>query len=223
MPLLGTAVVAIWNGIRPEARDDFYEWHSREHMLERVGIPGFLRGRRLIAERGHPQWVTLYVVDAPATLAGSDYLARLNAPTEGTRRVVPSFTDVTRALCRTTYTTGPGVGGAMVTLRCDAAPNRSEELAGYFARVLPEMAKLPRVHGAHLCRLETEASTIETEERRARPSANLLAEFVVMIEASLPEALDPVLPELDAGRLLAAGASKDAPLEIGLYRLELIC
>jgi hypothetical protein len=111
----------------------------------------------------------------------------------------------------------------MVTLRCDAAPNRSEELEGYFARVLPEMAKLPRVHGAHLCRPETEASTIETEERRARPSANLLAEFVVMIEASLPEALDPVLPELDAGRLLAAGASKDASLEIGLYRLELIC
>ncbi len=136
MPLLGTAVVAIWNGIKPAARADFYEWHSREHMLERVGIPGFLRGRRLIAEKGHPEWFTLYEVEDPRVLAGADYLARLNAPTDWTKRVVPSFTDVTRSLCRTTFTTGPGVGGSMATIRCDAAAGRSAELAGYFEKVL---------------------------------------------------------------------------------------
>src|SRR6201999_3863034 len=47
--LAGEAVVAIWNGIAPEARDAFHDWHINEHMPERVGIPGFRRGRRYIA------------------------------------------------------------------------------------------------------------------------------------------------------------------------------
>ena len=46
MSLAGQAVVAIWNGIAEEGRTDFYEWHNREHMPERVGIPGFEAGRR---------------------------------------------------------------------------------------------------------------------------------------------------------------------------------
>jgi hypothetical protein len=223
MALLGKAVVAIWNGLKPGARADFYEWHSREHMLERVAIPGFLRGRRLIAERGHPEWFTLYEVEGPQVLAGADYLARLNAPTDWTKRVVPSFTDVTRSLCRTTFTTGPGVGGAMATIRCDAAAGRSAELAGYFEKVLASLAELPRVHGAHLCQVEADASAVETVERKVRPGANLVAEFVVLIEASSPDALSPVVEGFTAQRLVRAGASPEAPLEVGLYRLEFLC
>jgi hypothetical protein len=47
--LAGEAVVAIWNGIDPDTREQFYDWHVNEHMPERVGIPGFRRGRRYIA------------------------------------------------------------------------------------------------------------------------------------------------------------------------------
>ena len=32
--LAGEAVVAIWNGIAPEARAQFYDWHTNEHMPE---------------------------------------------------------------------------------------------------------------------------------------------------------------------------------------------
>ena len=44
--LAGEGAIAIWNGISDEGRADFYAWHLSEHMPERVGIPGFLRGRR---------------------------------------------------------------------------------------------------------------------------------------------------------------------------------
>ena len=46
MALLGQGAVAIWNDVAPEGLAEFYEWHHREHMPERVGIPGFRRGRR---------------------------------------------------------------------------------------------------------------------------------------------------------------------------------
>lgn len=223
MSLLGEAVVAIWNGIQPDARSEFYEWHSREHMPERVAIRGFLRGRRYIAEQGQPEWFTLYEVDRPETLAGADYLARLNAPTEWTRRVVPSFTDVTRSLCRVALSLGPGVGGYMATLRCNAASGRIDELEKWVDGLLRGVAERPGIHGAHLCRLESEASSVETEERRSRANATLLAQTVAMIEASGREPLAEVLGSLSREPLIAAGAADDAPLETGLYRLEFLC
>jgi len=42
MALIGQGVVAIWNDVAPEGLAEFYEWHHREHMPERVGIPGFV-------------------------------------------------------------------------------------------------------------------------------------------------------------------------------------
>ena len=58
--LAGTGVVAIWNGIRDDLREDFFEWHPREHMVERLSIPGFLRGRRCIALDGSTEFLTIY-------------------------------------------------------------------------------------------------------------------------------------------------------------------
>jgi hypothetical protein len=224
MSLAGEAVVAIWNGIRPEARQEFYEWHCREHMPERAAVPGFRRGRRLIAERGRPEWFTLYEVDRPETLAGPDYLTRLNAPTEWTQRVVPSFTDVTRSLCRVMLSTGTGAGGYMATVRCDPAPGRSETLEIDLQDFVRAAGGRPGIYGSHLCRLEREASLIPTEEKKSRPNPTLVAEYVLMVEAALKDPLNDVLAQdLARERLIASGASVDAPLEIGLYRLEFLC
>ena len=65
MSLTGLGVVAIWHDLLPEAKGDFYEWHNREHMPERVGIPGFRRGRRYIATAGAPEYFNTMKPTAP--------------------------------------------------------------------------------------------------------------------------------------------------------------
>ena len=60
MNLAGQGIVAIWHDIVLEGQPEFYEWHNREHMPERMGIPGFRRGRRYIAVQGTPQFFTFY-------------------------------------------------------------------------------------------------------------------------------------------------------------------
>ena len=95
MSLAGQAVVAIWNGIAEEGRTEFYEWHNREHMPERVGIPGFRRGRRYVAKYGHPEFFTLYEADSAEVLVGQDYLNRLNNPTPWTRNACRRPTSAT--------------------------------------------------------------------------------------------------------------------------------
>jgi len=74
MSLAGQGAVAIWHDIAPEGRSDFYAWHGREHMPERVGIPGFLRGRRYIALDGAPEFFNLYETAARETVAGCHLL-----------------------------------------------------------------------------------------------------------------------------------------------------
>jgi hypothetical protein len=44
--LLGEAVLAVWCDIDPEHDAEFNDWYTHQHLPERVGIPGFLRGRR---------------------------------------------------------------------------------------------------------------------------------------------------------------------------------
>ena len=100
MSLLGRAVVAIWNDVAPEGRDEFYEWHNHEHMPERAGIPGFLRGRRYQAGDAKPEYFTLYEAADASVLSGPDYLERLNNPTPATRRVIPNyFRNMVRGVC----------------------------------------------------------------------------------------------------------------------------
>src|SRR4029078_13343120 len=138
MSLAGTGVVAIWHDLLPDATEDFYEWHNREHMPERVGIPGFRRGRRDIAVEGAPKYFNLYEAVSPEVLGGCDYLNRLNAPTDWTRRVVPSFRNVARSICRVVYTAVVGQGGFMLTQRFDVAERERQNVVDALRqRLLP--------------------------------------------------------------------------------------
>ncbi len=90
--LTGRGVVAIWNDIADAGRELFYEWHIREHIPERLAIPGFLEGRRYRAIDGQtsPEFFTLYEVEDFGVLCSEDYRARLDNPTELTPDLVAS-------------------------------------------------------------------------------------------------------------------------------------
>ena len=218
MSLAGQAVVAIWNGIAPEGRTEFYQWHNREHMPERVGIPGFRRGRRYIAKYGHPEFFTLYEADSAEVLVGQDYLNRLNNPTALTRRVPPSFfRDTSRGVCRVKFSIGIGQGGAMLTLRFGAEAGREAELEQHLRHVaLPPLIDIVSVTGVHLCIADRDASEIKTTERGDRYVA--VPNWLVMIEASEPEAADKACDTLLADDLAKHGAGPET--ERGLYTLQ---
>ena len=57
MALLGLGVFVAWHGITAGREVDYERWHSHEHMLERVGIPGFLRGRRYVTTADSPRYL----------------------------------------------------------------------------------------------------------------------------------------------------------------------
>ena len=138
MPLRGTAFLAIWHDIETHGELEFNAWHTREHMPERLGVPGFAAGRRFVdwsLERH--RYFTLYEARTIDVLGSDAYRARLDAPSEWTRRVQPTFTNFVRGACRTVASSGKGVGGALATIRIDfpepegrrAVGTASDELA----------------------------------------------------------------------------------------------
>ena len=52
MGLLGSAVLVNWGGIKKNKEIDYNQWHSLEHMPERISLPGFLRGYRAVGIDG---------------------------------------------------------------------------------------------------------------------------------------------------------------------------
>jgi len=217
MSLAGLGIVAIWHDLLPEAKDDFYEWHGREHMPERVGIPGFRRGRRYVAISGTPEYFNLYEADSAEILAGQDYLNRLNAPTPWTQRVVPSFRNVARSICRVAFTQGVGSGGVILTLRFAVDAARRDALVDTLRRsILPPLVYRKGVVGIHVGLADEAASNIETTERKARANATLVPSWVVLVEGiGVPDAEGAAAPIVAAVKAHGATA-----LEQATYRLE---
>ena len=108
MALLGKGALVIWHDPEEEVESDYNEWHSKEHMFERVGIRGFRRGQRGVAISGAPRYFNLYEVDGFDVLTSEAYLARLNDPTAWTRRIVPHMHNNSRTLCRVAASFGAG-------------------------------------------------------------------------------------------------------------------
>jgi hypothetical protein len=185
--LAGEGAIAIWNGISDEGRAEFYAWHLKEHMPERVGIPGFLRGRRYRAADGatDPEFFTLYETQTFEVTRSVDYFNRLNSPTSWTKRATAHFKTTSRSLARVVASFGVGSGGALLTLRFDVTDDEAEPLA----EIIRKVANLPEVTGAHILKGDEEASGTKTAESKDRTDFVQPARWAMLIEACSVEAL----------------------------------
>ena len=98
--MIGDAALAIWFDVAPGDRPELDAWYARQHLPERLSVPGFLRGRRYAAVADGPAFFTLYETRDPGVLSSAAYLERLNNPTEWTRKVLPTFRGMTRTVYR---------------------------------------------------------------------------------------------------------------------------
>ena len=220
MSLAGLGAVCIWHDLLPEARDDFHQWHNREHMPERVGIPGFRRGRRYVAIAGTPEYFNLYEADSAEVLGGQDYLNRLNAPTEWTRQVVPSFRNVSRSICRVVYTDGVGQGAFMLTQRFDVGErDRSQVLKALRQRLLPPLCDNKGIAGIHLCLADETISKVETAEKKARADTTQVPTWIILIEGNSSADVGAAAAGLSQELRPLLGAA-DAPVLTSVYQLE---
>ena len=154
--MLGSAAVAMWWDIAPEMRAEWEDWHSHEHMPERLGIPGFLRGSRWISG---DSYFVLYEVEGMGTLTAGAYLDRLNAPTPWSRKLMPHHRNMVRSLCHVRASFGRGLGGWIATLRLER---------GLPAQALSALPQQQGLVGAFLLEAQSLAGAPPTTEQKIR-------------------------------------------------------
>src|ERR1700759_4830853 len=114
MALKGRAFLAIWHDIAAEAEADYGAWHTRQHMPERLGVPGFLAGRRAVDwSLDHQRWITLYETRTLEVLTSEPSRARLTEPSHWSMRTQPTFRNFARSARALAASTAPGIGGAL--------------------------------------------------------------------------------------------------------------
>lgn len=172
MSLLGTAAIAIWCEIDASQRAEHDAWHSEEHLPERTGIPGFLRGRRCRAVDEAARWpyFILYEVRDAAVMTSPAYLERLNNPTPWSRKMMAACR-LSRTLCRVLASHGAGVGGQVLTVQNPAAAQ------------IDQLASTRGLTGVHLLERDSALARPRTnEEGLRRGSGDEAVERVLVIE-----------------------------------------
>ena len=199
--LLGKGVMINWTNVAAENRPAYDAWQCREHMVGRVAIPGFLRGRRYIAafdDKAQRDFLTLYEVTDLAVLTSADYLAKANNPSPLTLKTTPVVRDSIRGLSHVRASFGEGMGSAALTLRFDPQAGREAELQRFLVeQALPACAQRYDITGAHFIVADPAASNMKPVERQGRPTD--YPNWVVMLEgtsaAAVINAANALLPD----------------------------
>ena len=205
MALLGKAAVAMWWDILPAQREEFQEWHSREHFPERMGIEGFLRGSRWSNIDGGTGFFVMYELASYGTLTSAGYLQSLNNPSPWSVKMMPHHLRMVRSQCKLLSSFGAGLGRAMLTIRLSPADGQAGPLRDWLEKLLARQAESRGIVGAHLLQTRTPEAAM-TREQKIR-GGDAVADWIVLLSSYETKALQHALAnELSPQRLQAAGA-----------------
>ena len=203
-------ILAIWHDVDEAIGDEYERWYFREHLPERVAVPGFVAGRRYEAVSGAPRFLTYYEAESPDAFVSKPYIDRLNDPTPWTTEVLRHFRDTNRTICRRTWQAGEIRGAWAVAIRVDGSGGEAGGSADQVA-VLREQGRAWaedwRVLRVEFWQRETLPIPGQTAEAKLRAAPDRFIEGAVLAHFAREE---------DAR---ATADSSAASEEAGLYRL----
>jgi hypothetical protein len=207
---MSNGILAVWSDVDASGEADYNAWYEREHMFERLEVPGFHRARHYLTVFGSPRYFTYFVIDYAAVVASQAYLAQANHPSPWTRRVLPHFRNTNRTACNVVRRLGRGYGAASLTIRLAAAAGREDELLAWLATAqLPALVEQPGIIGAQIWRADRDATLLPAEDRQLRPEPDQVADLVVFIEGTTAEPLAAVAGgQLSSASLANHGAAR---------------
>lgn len=198
MTLRGDGLLAIWSDIEAQVETDYQHWLTREHVLERVGVDGFLAGRVFRSQDpAVRRYFITYELQAHDALAGPSYMARLNAPTPWSQRIMPQLQQFKRGGGHVLARAGLGWGGVASPLRFDLA---AAGLADAAARqqLVEQLAAFDGVSAVWVLQVDSGATGLQTKEKQMRRSEEGLFDALLCIEGLTAGAVQKAAAEAAA-------------------------
>lgn len=219
MPLHGKGMLIVFNQVKARDERDFNEWYNREHIDERVNLPGFHRARRYVAERGSPKYLATYECDNVQDLAAPGYLKLLANQTPWTQSVMARFTRFKRLTLRVQVDLAHGVGGAVAAVRFVPDPHERKALVAWLHKEsLPKAIARLGMLGAVAAENDLEVANAPLRGKSMDHPRAEEAEWVVLLEGVDADAVSAAARASLKRRDLKDFGVSTAPT-IGIYRL----
>jgi hypothetical protein len=145
------ALLLVWTDIPADVDAEFNDWYNREHLRERIEVPGFVRARRFAALSGRPKYVALYEVETADVLRSEAYLGFKKVRDARTIHFTRLFSNTIKATCDITLRSGIGEGAFLVLQPITIDALRRDTFRRHLQdRLFPEMVRSAGVMAATL-------------------------------------------------------------------------
>jgi hypothetical protein len=105
------AELLVWTDVDPAHEVDFNKWYDREHMDERVAIPGFAFARRFLRIGPGRKYLALYRTDSLDVFDSAPYRRAFENQTQWSRDNFSRMRESRRCVGTVAATAGAGTGG----------------------------------------------------------------------------------------------------------------
>jgi hypothetical protein len=207
MPIAGKGMLLTSMNVDAADEAEFNRWYDREHLEERVAIPGFLEARRYVAHDGDPKYLSLYSTETFDVLDSPAYRTALANQTAWSKVNIARFKDMIRGVARITISRGIGRGAALGIIRLRPASGGENKLRAALREQL-DPAKHDGIISMHLLENDPTLSKPLTDTPTSAPGAG---DWFVLIDATDVNAI----PAAMAG----FAAFKSQTVSSGIYEL----
>jgi hypothetical protein len=212
MPLAGKGMLLTSMDIDSADDAEFNRWYDREHLEERVAIPGFLEARRYIAHQGRPKYLSLYSTESFEVLDSPAYRTALANQTDRSKANIARFKNMIRAVARITVSRGQGRGAALGIVRLRPVAGGRDKLRAALRDAL-DPGKLDGVISMHLIESDPALSRPLTDDPSVpNPGAG---DWFVLVDGTGVNAVSAAL----ADRLGDNVPPKSIVISTGIYTL----
>lgn len=185
MRLFGRGLLLTFTEVAPEEEADFNEWYNREHLDERIDLPGFRRARRYKAVDASIKYLSTYEALEADAIGSARYLEVLKHQTDWSRRVMGRFTKWHRMSCRVVADETHGMGAAMTLVRFFPRADATGELTRWLGReALPAISRAAGVVGAVAIAVDLAVDARLTRGLGQIPKPDQQSEWGVLVEGT---------------------------------------
>jgi len=209
------AQLLVWSDIDPDHEADFNQWYDREHMEERVRIPGFTGARRYRAVSGSARrYLALYRASSLADFTSDAYRKAFTKQTQWSITNFGRMSNTRRRVMHVAQEGGFGWGGALVLIELVPNAMDTDAVSNVLGKLMAEEGVL-RVH--HMIPDETLSTPLPSETIEGRVLAPCIAVDVTsepIAEATLrqlTEKLGGAVREAETFRLMWSLDAQDLP------------
>jgi hypothetical protein len=197
--------LSIWTDVDPAHELDFNRWYNREHLQERMRIPGFRRARRFRSLVSCPRpYLALYDTDSVQIFQSPAYSQAFAQQSEWSQRNFARMRETQRRVGELLVDVGQGEGGALALFVIKSAKLQPIQAGSHFQTVVE------RDHVVRASLLRTDVD-LSAPLLSAAPAAQ--ADMVAMVEATDADAA------FDSARILARHLANEQPGDVYVFQV----